>query len=120
MIKDLIQQGSNIVVQSTVQPYVANNNSMNQFAGATAGQVRMNLQTQCFEVFDGMTWVNVTTTATVDLSMSANDAIAWARQKMQEERELQQKMDKHPSLKAAFEQFKIVEALVNEYDSNPG
>lgn len=113
MIKDLIQSGPNINVQATVQPYINNNNSMNQYSGVSAGQLRFNLQSQCIEVFDGMTWNSITTTATVDLSMSANEAINWVRAKMEEERTLKLKMEKYPALKDAYEHFKVIESLVH-------
>lgn len=101
-----------LIVQSTVQPYINNTNSMNQYSGVVAGQMRFNMAMQQVEVFDGTMWQNITTTATVGLNMAADEAIAWAIKKMGEERELSARLERYPALKEAHDKFKVIEALV--------
>jgi len=71
-------------------------------SGMSAGMVRY--YNNGFQVYDGMTWLTIANNyASVGLTASANDAINWAIQKMQEDRELQELAKKHPSVKAAYE-----------------
>ena len=80
------------------------------------GQVRYNPNNQQMEVFDGNIWQAISQGATVGLSSDADDAIRWAREKMQEERDLKTKLEKHPALKDAYDKFKMMEALVYEQE----
>lgn len=80
----------------------------------SAGMLRYNTSINNVEVYDGSSWQVLSYDAGVGLSQDADQAITWARQKMQEERLLKEKLEKYPALKDAYEKFKIVEALVNE------
>lgn len=71
-------------------------------SGMSAGMVRY--YNNGFQVYDGQTWLTISHNyASVGLTESANDAINWAMEKMQEDRELQELAKKHPSVKAAYE-----------------
>ena len=107
MIKDIITTGPYLEVDRTYPGYVA-------AGGLSAGHIRWNTNTQEAEVYDGTLWVNVSTNYKVNLSNYAINALEWAHKKMREEQELLDKMEKHPTLKHAYEQFKTIEALVYE------
>jgi uncharacterized pyridoxamine 5'-phosphate oxidase family protein len=74
--------------------------------------------TQQMEVYDGNMWINISQNASIGLSWTADEAIRWAGEKMAEERELKAKLEKYPSLKHAYEQYKIIEALVYEEEQS--
>lgn len=107
MIKQ-IQTSDNYVVTSSYSPQWIGNN------GPLAGQMRLNTMSQTVEVFDGIGWYSYSSTPTVGLSYDTQMVINWAKTKMAEEALLKEKMEKHPTLKAAYEQYKMVEALVYE------
>lgn len=101
MIKS-ITGGNNVVVVdgSPFSPYV-------NMSNASAGMVRYNGNNTSLEVYDGATWLTINSNqSTVDLSGSANAAIAWALTKMAEEAELQKLAHEHPAVHAAYEAFK--------------
>jgi hypothetical protein len=109
MIKGLM--GSRGVVVdggNTSVPYV-NSNASNPIMG----MLRVNGTDM--QVFDGTTWINMSTSyATVSLDPITQEAIDWARRKMQEEKDLHDRMKRHPGLKSAWEQFQIMDALTLE------
>lgn len=91
---------------STYGPYISP-------GAASAGMVRYH-NTE-LEVYDGVSWLRLSGSATtVGLSGEAEAAIAWASQQRQEQARLRELMDKHPGLKAAYEQFEIMKILVTE------
>lgn len=113
MIKGIQSSGS-IVVHggSTSVPYV-NQNTNNPITGM------VRVWGNDMQVFDGANWLNmITSYATVGLDISTEEAIKWARRKMQEEKDLQQRMEKHPGLKSAYEQFRIMDALTLEEEKH--
>ena len=83
-------------------------------SGQSAGQVRYSVSSQCLEVFDGSSWMNISQQVHVGLDLNAEEVIRWAGEKMHEEKALKAKMEKYPTLKSAYEQYKMVEALVYE------
>ena len=112
MISKLTSPSVHIIASSHSPPYIGNN-------GQSAGMVRYNTSTQQMEVFDGNTWQIISQNITVDLSWTAEEAIRWAYEKMEEERALKQRMEKHPGLKDAYEKFQIMDILTKEEDGNP-
>ena len=71
------------------------------------------------QVFDGNKWMTLSTSyATVALSPTTEEAIDWAKRKMQEEKDLHERMKRHPGLKDAFETFKIMDALTLEEEKH--
>ena len=93
---------NNIVVSNgnSFMPYVNMNNP-------SAGMVRYNGNNQSIEVYDGLNWLQMNSNnVSIDLSGSANAAIAWALTKMAEEAELQKMVHEHPAVRAAYEAFK--------------
>lgn len=79
----------------------------------SAGMVRYN--NNDLEVYNGISWLRLSgTVTTVGLSGEAEAAIAWASQQRQEQARLRELMEKHPGLKAAYEQFEIMKILVTQ------
>ena len=113
MIKSIVSQGPYLVVNGGYHnyPYFS--------AGAVgAGQLRWNTNTNEMEVNDGVMWRNLgANNTTVSLTTDAQEALSWALKKMQEERELNQRMERHPGLKDTWEKFKIMEVLCREEDA---
>jgi hypothetical protein len=111
MIKGLT--GSAHVVVSggnTSVPYV-NSNANNPMQGM------MRINGSDLQVFDGSNWLSMSTSyATVALSPTTEEAIDWVKRKMQEEKNLHERMKQHPGLKQAYEQFKIMDILTLEED----
>lgn len=107
MIKTIHSSSSSISVSQGSMPYVSSN-------GQGAGQLRYNLATQGIEVYDGGSWINMNAISYVGLQGNAETVLQWAGEKMYEEKELKAKMEKYPTLKSAYEQYKMVEALVYE------
>jgi hypothetical protein len=113
MIKG-IQGSAHVVVTggNTSVPYV--NHNINN---PVQGMIRINGSDM--QVFDGSTWLSMSTSyATVALSPTTEEAIDWAKRKMQEEKDLHERMERHPGLKQAYEQFRIMDILTLEEKKN--
>lgn len=108
MIKS-IAHSRYIQVMSNYPSFISN-------GGQSSGEMRYNTSNQSVEVYNGITWQGISDNVTLALSPDAESAMQWAITKMQEEKELKAKMEKYPTLKSAYEQFKMVEALVYEDD----
>lgn len=119
MIKN-ISAGSGINVQNAYSTWPTFYTSTS--SNSLVGQVRYNGTTQHMEVYDGTTWLTMTSSyPTVELNGEVQSILQWARTKMAEEAELKALAEKHPALKDAIdalhkaeEQVKIVSALVQE------
>ena len=113
MIKGLM--GSRGVVVdggNTSVPYV-NPNANNPIQG----MLRVNGADM--QVFDGTTWISMSTSyATVALSPTTEEAIDWVKRKMQEEKNLHDRMKRHPGLKDAYEAFRIMDILTLEEEKH--
>ena len=84
--------------------------------GQSSGEMRYSTSNQTVEVYNGNTWQNISRDVNLMLTPDAEAAITWALTKMHEEKEFKAKMEKYPTLKSAYEQYKMVEALVYEDD----
>ena len=107
----MITAGSShvVVMPYTARPYV------NMYSGAlNVGAVRYNPSISCMEVYDGNAWQQYRDDSTVDLANETKATLDWARQKMLEEQNLKQLMERHPGLKDAHEKFEIMRILVTE------
>ena len=88
---------------------------VNGYAGQQGvGNMRYNTSSQKMEVYDGSIWINISQTATVGLSMPAEEAIRWVQDKMEEERSLKKRLEKHPGLKDAYEKFQVMDILCKQ------
>lgn len=106
----------NSVVSTSPYIYVSGGFNSNPYispGAASAGMVRYHNQE--LQVYDGISWLTLSQPqATIGLSGEAESAIKWAAQKAAEEKELKILMEKHPGLKAAYEQFELMRILVTE------
>jgi hypothetical protein len=65
------------------------------------------------EVYNGISWESLASVVpTVGLSGPASEAITWAINKMQEERQLDELCDKYPSLGKARGNYETIKRLV--------
>ncbi len=110
MIKNIYSGSPSVYVGGQQTPPIYNT------GGSMVGQLRYNPSTQNYEVYDGNTWHVIYNSVPVGLSQEAEDAIRWARDRMQEERELQARMERHPGLKDAYEKFQILDIMTREED----
>lgn len=109
MINNLSITSPHLTTSSYSAPYIGNN-------GQSAGNMRFNTMTQQMEVFDGSTWINISQNVTMGMTWTAEEAIRWAQEKMEEERALKERMERHPGLKDAYEKFQIMDILSKESD----
>ena len=92
-------------VPSATQPFV--------------GSIRRSATHNTIEIFDGNHWATMHShPTTVSLSGMAESALGWAERKMLEEKQLKDRMEKHPGLKDAYERFKIMDILCSEDEKN--
>jgi hypothetical protein len=84
----------------------------------SAGMIRYNTNSQVTEVYDGNAWLTVSSTPSVSLTSSTLEVIDWARKKMQEEKNLEQLMNRHPGLRDTYEKFEIMKALCSKEEDN--
>jgi hypothetical protein len=110
MIKNITPSGASVQITSYSPPNIYN-------TGQSAGEMRYNTNTQHMEVYDGTNWISISQNVTVGLSYDAEEAIRWAQEKMQDERDLEERMAKHPGLKDAWEKFQIFDILSREADA---
>jgi len=103
----------------TSWPQFYNNSSSSN--NTLVGQVRYNGSSQNMEVYDGISWLTLSSSyTTVELTPEVQSIVNWARTKMAEEQRLRDLAAKHPSVadalkavKQAEEQVRVVAALVD-------
>jgi len=110
MINTLTSTSPHITTNSYSGPYIGNN-------GQSSGNVRFNTMNQQLEVYDGSMWHSITQNVNIGMSLNAEDAIRWAQKKMDDERNLEARMAKHPGLKDAYEKFQLIDILTREIES---
>jgi hypothetical protein len=97
-----ITGGQHIIVSngSPMTPYIPAGNQ-------SAGMLRYNSNSSNIEVYDGSIWKELTASyASVDLNYEAQNAIIWAKGKMQEEAELEKLAKEHPAINIALDNLK--------------
>lgn len=88
------------------------------------GNMRFNTSTQNIEVWDGSNWMMLGAShADINLSIEAQELLDWAKQKKQEESELEELCNTHPGVQEAYERLQILKTLTksaeNKSNSNP-
>ena len=87
----------------------------------SAGMLRYNTNSQQTEVYDGVSWLNMTSSPQVSLSNEVIEVVQWARKKMVQEQQLEKLMENHPGLRDTYEKFEIMKALCSKEEDNvPG
>ena len=120
MIKN-ITPGSGITINNNHSTWPSFYNTVNSTGNSLIGQLRYNGTSQNLEVYDGNTWLAMTSGyPTIDLAPHVQAVVTWAQTKMAEESRIRELAAKHPAvadaveaLKKAEEQVKIVTALVD-------
>ena len=113
MIKTIVSGSAHVTVSGGLSsaPYIS--------PGAiSAGQMRFNPNFQIYEVYDGLTWHNVSSQVQIDLSAQAKEILAWADNKMKEEAKLKELMGRNPGLKDLYEKFEMMRALCYEEEKH--
>lgn len=113
MIKNLYSGSPSITVGTSTTPNIYSNGM------SMVGQIRWNAPTSNYEVYDGNTWQVIGASVPIGLSYDAEEAIRWARDKMRDERDLKERMEKNPGLKDAWEKFQIMDILTKEENGDP-
>lgn len=119
MIKN-ITPGPGLHVSGSYSTWPSFYNTVSGTGNGLLGQLRYNGSSQNLEVYDGMSWLTMTSSyPTIDLAPHVQAVVTWAQTKMAEETRLKALAEKHPSVadalaafKKAEEQVKIVTALV--------
>jgi thiazole synthase ThiGH ThiG subunit len=98
MIKNILSQGGPYLQVTNTFPLMVPINP-------NSGALRYNSNTYNLEVFDGNSWISITTDATIGLSSTAIDAITWATKKIKEEQALVELAKTHPAVKEALDNY---------------
>lgn len=120
MIKS-INGGNGLQITNNYNTWPTFYNNPQSTGNTLIGQVRYNGSSQNLEVYDGNSWLIMTSAyPTIELSPEVQSVVNWARMKMAEEYRIKELAAKHPTvadaLKAvelAEEQVKVVAALVD-------
>jgi hypothetical protein len=108
MIKGINSSSRHITVVggSPSNPYIS--------PGAVgSGAVRWNGNTNCIEINDGNMWQQLNSSYTsIDLGDEAKQILAWAAEKMREERELEALCAKYPGLAKARDNYEMFKKFV--------
>lgn len=104
MIKNIAAgQGLTVSNVGTSWPYFSSYAGNNN---PSTGIVRYDGQTQALQVHDGSMWHNLpTSTPLVELSYDVHELLKWAKKKRDEEYNLKELVEKHPTLEAAKQQL---------------
>lgn len=103
----------------SISPHLIVSNSAPVFINDYAGnpdtrKIQYNSNIGTLEIHNGYNYVPIHQPVQIDLSVEAKDAIMWSISKMNEEKELEQRMEKYPALKNAYENFKTIDLLTRE------
>lgn len=105
MIKHILGKGNLVTNYIGSAPYIS--------PGAQgAGMVRYNTNSQTMEVYDGVSWKELSTNIEVGLSAEAEATIDWARRKMLEEARIDELCKKYPGLGKARDNFETFLRMV--------
>lgn len=73
-------------------------------SNTSAGMIRYNGTSQNMEIYDGMSWLTLSTNyATVGLTLDAEQAIEWVKEEMQKQAKRQRLVKENPALQKAYE-----------------
>ena len=102
MIKDITASGPFIQVMGggNYTPYI-------NMSNPSAGMTRFNGNTQSLEVYDGHSWMVMSSiVASVGLTGEAISILSWAKQKMEDESVLEKLAKEHPAINLALDNVK--------------
>ena len=101
MIKGISQAGRYLQVTggSPMNPYISP-------GGQGAGMVRYNTNMNYMEVYDGISWKEISSYANIGLTGEAELLLDWARKKRDEEIQLESLAKEHPAINFALDNLK--------------
>jgi hypothetical protein len=83
-----------------------------------AGMMRYNANMNCIEINDGNMWKQMSSTyANVTLDAEAETILNWAKEKMAEEKRLNELCEKYPGLRKARDNYEVFLKLVQSEES---
>ena len=114
-------------------PYITvsggmSNTYINGYSGAQGvGNMRYNTTMQKIEIFDGSNWIQLNMGSTgISLSGEADSLLNWARQRRNEELELESLAERSPAIKDLMDQIKekqhqikMVKTLIDSPGNEP-
>jgi uncharacterized protein (DUF4213/DUF364 family) len=109
VIKNVVSTSPSVIVYPSGKPYVAN-------GGQSAGDVRMNLNTQVLEAYNGVAWVEIGEQVSISISAETQDILRWAYKKMLDEARIKELANKYPAVKDLQEKLDIMLALTQDSD----
>ena len=115
MIKQIHSNGRFLDVSGGSSPgvYVSPNS-------VGSGHLRWNSNANEIEVNDGVTWRTLGSNSTfIGLSSDAQDAIAWALHKMQQEKKIDQLCEQHPGIADLKQKLDLMIKLVQDHADKP-
>jgi hypothetical protein len=74
--------------------------------GQGAGMVRYNTNMNYIEVYDGMSWKEISSYANIGLTVEAESLLDWARKKRDEELQVESLAKEHPAINIALDNLK--------------
>ena len=81
----------------------------------SAGMVRYNGNNLNLEAYDGSSWVQIGGTASLTVDIRLDTVVAWAHEKMAEERE-EIELRKHPLVKDSYDTYQTTLELVKKHN----
>jgi len=112
MIKNIIA-GPGLIASVTSGPYII-------MSSPSAGMIRYNGMDM--EVYDGSSWLQLSTTADISVNYDTRELLEWARKKWDEEQRLE-KLKDNPAIADLLKQrsdidekLKIVEILIRDHN----
>jgi hypothetical protein len=110
MIKYVNGRNHVVVNNHGIMPYISPGSQ-------SAGMVRWNVNMNEMEVYDGVSWKQLSTSIDVGLDPEAEMILSWAREKMLEEQKLDELCKKYPGLDRARSNFETFLKLVQSEES---
>ena len=121
MIKNITVGPGLTITNNNYSSWPSFYNTVSSTGNSLVGQLRYNGNNQNMEVYDGNSWISMSTSyPQIELGGDVQSVVNWARTKMAEESRVRELAAKHPSVADALaavdraqEQVRIVAALVD-------
>lgn len=92
-----------------IQPVMKDNTELKP------GDIRYNGVINKLECWDGLTWIPVSSgDVTVELTPDVQEVLNWAKNKMQDEKQIKELAEKHPSVASAVNQLDTIVKLLQD------
>lgn len=110
MITSINTSGNLIVQHNHSAPYISPGSQ-------SAGMVRYNTTMHQMEVYDGVAWLKIGGPCQISLSGETEMIIEWAREKMLEEKRIDELCEKYPGLRKARDNYELFKKIVTTEES---